>query len=247
MAAECRNCGHPQTQHKAGRQGCGNCDLGCGRFEPDDAAQLVVEPVPAEKLTAVDELGENPFCCEGEPAFGDPNGLHTFDCPVYQKNAAAMIERNRPAQPVRAADLDFAWPDPGPARPTPHLNAVKARLAAVEREMAAVDKAAGRDIAKPDEPLVDRVADLLRGRTEATERALELAAELKGARDEIERLRAAADGYLQARPAAPDVVELYGYDAWQCDVCGSRYRPNHNHPCGPLKPVRVSIQPRSAS
>lgn len=60
---------------------------------------------------------------------------------------------------------------------------------ALRAELATVDEAAGRDIAAPDEPLVDRVADLRRGRAEATQRALELAAELATARAELERLR----------------------------------------------------------
>lgn len=29
-------------------------------------------------------------CCAGEPAFGDPQGLHTFDCPEYQRLCAAL-------------------------------------------------------------------------------------------------------------------------------------------------------------
>jgi len=29
-------------------------------------------------------------CCVGEPAFGDPKGLHTADCPVYLANMDAL-------------------------------------------------------------------------------------------------------------------------------------------------------------
>lgn len=29
-------------------------------------------------------------CCTGEPFRGDPNGLHTFDCPVYQANCERL-------------------------------------------------------------------------------------------------------------------------------------------------------------
>lgn len=91
-----------------------------------------------------------------------------------------------PADEVpRAADLAFDEPT---GRPTPHLDAVKAELdeererhqatadelVKVVNELAAVDQAAGRDIGKENEPLLDRIADLKRGREEATERVIEL-------------------------------------------------------------------------
>lgn len=31
-------------------------------------------------------------CCEGEEIHGDPRGLHTFDCPVYQANVEAFAK-----------------------------------------------------------------------------------------------------------------------------------------------------------
>lgn len=43
------------------------------------------------------------YCCPGEPAFGDPNGLHTHDCPVYQANVDAL-ERSRAANDRRRAE-----------------------------------------------------------------------------------------------------------------------------------------------
>ena len=55
MAADC-TCGHPQSQHKSGKQGCRNCDIGCARYEPDEAAQVAeTERV----LTAVAEVCED--------------------------------------------------------------------------------------------------------------------------------------------------------------------------------------------
>ena len=32
-------------------------------------------------------------CCEGEPAFGDPRGLHSLDCPVYLDTVARLEAR----------------------------------------------------------------------------------------------------------------------------------------------------------
>jgi hypothetical protein len=187
MAVECKGCDHPQSQHKLGKGGCRGCDIGCGRFEPETAPEPV-EPVPAAELAAVAEEAPECSCAMSEATF--------VNCPVHGYDAP-----DPDAEPLVSA------------RPTPHLDAVKERLAEVERErdrllenerrwageveqverergearqqrdeaheeLARVDIAAGRDIAKADEPLVDRVADLLRGREEATARALELAAEL---------------------------------------------------------------------
>jgi hypothetical protein len=52
--------------------------------------------------------------------------------------------------------------------------AVKSQDAMIDR-LAALEEAAGRDIGRENEPLLDRIADLKRGREEATQRALELA------------------------------------------------------------------------
>lgn len=182
-------CGHPQSRHKSLKLGCRGCDIGCSRFEPETRPEPV-EPVPAEELAAVaDEAAE---CCVGEPFMGDPGGLHTFDCPVYQASQAALLERSKAAQPV-----------PEPVLPP----STSARLREVEAELAAVNAAAGRDIAKPDEPLVDRVADLLRGRTEATERALELAEEVRDLRDLAEAMPC---GWCDGTGVAPE--ERFGRD-----------------------------------
>lgn len=34
-------------------------------------------------------------CCPGEPFRGDPKGLHTHDCPVYQANIDAFLKLQR--------------------------------------------------------------------------------------------------------------------------------------------------------
>lgn len=47
-------------------------------------------------------------CCPGEPFRDDPNGMHTFDCPVYNAWADAWVERrrreNEAARTVRQPD-----------------------------------------------------------------------------------------------------------------------------------------------
>lgn len=47
---------------------------------------------------------------------------------------------------------------------------------------------------------------------------------------------------VQAQRA--QTAEIHGWDAFQCFTCGSRYRRDFDHECGPLKPVRVSIHER---
>lgn len=167
MSPDC-TCGHPQSKHKLGKNGCRGCDIGCARFVPETPAELAVEPVLAEELAAVaEEADEAPECsCAMSESSMVSCAVHGYDAPDPDR---PMVER---VEPQSAEDS----------------RSTSARLREVERELAAVDAAAGRDIAKPDEPLVERVADLLRGRTEATERALELAAELRGARDEVDTL-----------------------------------------------------------
>lgn len=38
MAADC-TCGHPQSKHKGLKLGCRGCDIGCSRYEPEEASQ----------------------------------------------------------------------------------------------------------------------------------------------------------------------------------------------------------------
>lgn len=120
-------------------------------------------------------------------------------CARYEPETAAQPT----VEPVPLDGLDLAKPDPGASTSARLVHAIRERdrlqenetrwaaeVESIERarheardELARVDIAAGRDIAKPDEPLVERVVDLRRGRTEATERALELSAELTAEAD----------------------------------------------------------------
>lgn len=109
--------------------------------------------------------------------------------------------------------------------------------------VARIAEAAGRDIADPPTvDLVARVAELRRGREEATARALELVKELHAERGKNGRL---ATELGETREPGHDVLSTY--DAWQCLTCGARYIPataaqDHPHP---LTPVRVTIAHRT--
>jgi hypothetical protein len=119
-----------------------------------------------------------------------------------------------------------------------------ARLADVERE---------RDEARRDATSARRRVN---ESTEAEALALEQAARSRRERDEAvaerraeaERLGALleqAEHYardLQERGIEPASERLYDtHVRYLCTVCGGRYREHHNHPCGRLVPVRVSI------
>lgn len=52
-------------------------------------------------------------CCVGEPAFGDPKGLHNVDCPVYLANMD-VLERMR----VEPGSRPVTAPDPAAVDPT---------------------------------------------------------------------------------------------------------------------------------
>jgi hypothetical protein len=200
-------------------------------------------------------------------ASGDPIDAITAATGQRRKEVERVITGVGRLNAAYAKRLALAWQranSPGRIGTAPAAEpSTSARLREVERELAAVDAAAGRDIAKPEEPLVDRVADLLRGRTEATERALELAAqlaemaelradavdqvrrvarvrdlvqaELASALSELERLRAAADGYVQALPTTDVILTR---DAQHCAPCGwtSSYE-THDHPTIPVRVV----------
>lgn len=164
-----------------------------------------------------------PICAE----CGDPQSQHkggTGDCRRCEYGCARFEEVYVPAV----------------HRPTPHLDRLKADLA----QMAELRAEAVARVAE-----VARQRDDLRvGRDQAVERALTLAEENAALRAELAkhvravgRLIAERDAALLAPPKA-DGGRIYDqYAAYQCTTCGGRYRPFHNHPCGPLKPIRVTI------
>jgi len=47
-------------------------------------------------------------CCPGAPGFGDPNGMHTHDCPAYLANVAAFMAMQWAKDDARAAAVDHA-------------------------------------------------------------------------------------------------------------------------------------------
>lgn len=68
------------------------------------------------------------------------------------------------------------------------------------------------------------------------DREAELAARLAEAERERDSARHELEALLgQAEPVYDEHVRHL------CPVCGGRYRETHNHPCGPLVPVRVRI------
>jgi chromosome segregation ATPase len=120
-------------------------------------------------------------------------------------------------------------------------------------------EAGGRDIADgPDVDLPTRIAELRRGRKEATERALELAAlvarveqaagidpERDRGVDLADRIRSIRDGRAEAIDAF--VTVLSRQDRYLCETCGARYgQPFTDHEHGPLTPVTVTIARQGA-
>lgn len=112
---------------------------------------------------------------------------------------------------------------------------VKAKLDAALLQSAAKVDAGQARVAELEQLLADAALKLTRQKSEAAVEIQRLGLLLKNADERFTTLRSE----LAAAP-----VELYGYDAWLCEVCGSRYRPFHTHACGPLTPVRVSITER---
>ena len=192
MAAEC-TCGHPQSQHKGGKGGCRNCDLGCARFEPETAAEPAVAPVPAEELAAVAVGAQLDITAERDDLkrqLDDLGKLHMDLARELGETKKDIARHKSEAASLRAANdklVDIAHERDDALG---ELAKVLAEHAALNQLAERMEHAAGCD---PDDPFEDAVAVvemLRRGRDEATERALDLAAELKGARDEIGTLKA---------------------------------------------------------
>jgi hypothetical protein len=49
-------------------------------------------------------------CCPGEEVFGDPNGMHTHDCPVYLATVARIEANHRSEMRLRRPRLDEPQP-----------------------------------------------------------------------------------------------------------------------------------------
>ena len=72
-------------------------------------------------------------CCEGEPFRGDPNGLHAFDCPVYQATCETWAAR-RESPFLPPATSMHQYPGPLTNQPAPDAGSTSAQLARVTRE-----------------------------------------------------------------------------------------------------------------
>jgi hypothetical protein len=266
-------CGDRQAEHRLGKRGCKVPDCGCDRFEAAELATggiitkpvalplgaCVIDPPEAVVPPPVDpdaavrkELRIQGFS-SGTPEFA---GAMAAARASEQSTSARLrqVEReladvvaNAPCvwcagigvapEEVFGRDSDGAPNVDGP-QPCPEgcevarwLQAERNDAADTERELAG---ARGR-IAEMDQLLADAALKLVNQQTESAA--------------EVERLRTlvgqADERFTQLRaelPAPP--VELYGYDAFQCLTCGSRYRLRHTDHPHPLAPVRISIYER---
>lgn len=240
----CR-CGDPKSEHKRGQHGCRTPDCGCGQFEADLAASAAAQGVQL---------------ATGSPAT-EPAGLDLADVPF---TAAGAVPTSELGLGPTSAQLQRALDDVE-RHAALSAQALDERDAAVE-VLAQVAEAAGRDIADPsDVDVVARVAELRRGRTEATERALQLAAELEHLRaliarveqaagivkwedrgvDLADRVQAIREGRTEAIDVLCDIAQqrdvLAQHQRWLCETCGARYgKPYTDHPCGQLTPITVT-------
>ncbi|MEV6633908.1 hypothetical protein AB0M54_24470 [Actinoplanes sp. NPDC051470] len=104
-----------------------------------------------------------------------------------------------------------------------------------------LDEAAGRDIGKENEPLLDRIADLKRGREEATERALELAKRVA----ELESLPRPENPIDDARDTGdPALLDLA--DNIRGQLAGLRVRVGQWRAEAPLREELARIEARAA-
>lgn len=216
----CSTCGHPQNRHKLGKGGCRNCEFGCREFVSAEAADV------AEKERVLNVVAN---VCEDQ---ADRARAELGQPTIAEQLAARERERDELASHLegsRRVNADLMAERDG------YKEAARSHQRRAEQAATACDTA----LRKRDEARAELAA--------ANARIRDLACELEQASAEIERLRSAAEGYLQA---LPDPEVIYAYDAWQCllpDGCGSRYIPataaeDHPHP---LTPVRVTITHRT--
>jgi hypothetical protein len=254
MARTCI-CEHPQSQHKASKYGCRNCDIGCARFEgdePDAAPQPVDEAARTEQATPdIEATGHLPVI-EIQPAEAVAAVLDRG-----REYAKGGIVLNAGGDLGRAA-LDAikayeqgsgtAWRGEAPA-----TEATSAALRRVEQErdkaLADADRCENANIKHMEERDLAR-AELATARTAY----LAQSAELTSARTELASVKAAATRKVTAmlEAHAPAEPPLWQYTVWFCQPatgCGQRYSQDQpDHECGPLTQALVTItrQPEGA-
>lgn len=238
-------CGDAKSVHRLGRKGCKAPDCGCGLFEAADDA--------AEKTRVLEVVAT---VCEDQ--------ADRARTELGQESASARLRAVEAENEVLRAEVDrltgvLANADAAGVRVVNELREVTA-----ERDEALGDAerarrywhncSADRDAIKArcdslEQLLADATRKLVEQGNEYSAELVRLRVLLEDAEKRIAEQELLAEFTEQhVRDMQDDgvipPVELYGYDAWQCDTCGSRYRPFHDHPCGPLKPVRVSITER---
>ena len=246
--SDCDYCGDPKTQHKGGTGGCRHCELGCARFVPSATAP-VDEPQDLAGLERdLDELEAT------DPAVGVATAR------LDETVASILAKRNAELAALREAatcgwcdgtgvapaerfgrDADGApmhdenQPCPEGCEVVGWLQAERNDAADAERELVTLRA----ELAQRAEALLREQAEHAKTRQRLAQAHHRLEVALV-ARDER-----AVDRISEHVAKAAPTVELSGYDAWQCMTCGSRYRPFHEHPCGPLIAVRVSVTTRT--
>jgi hypothetical protein len=73
-------------------------------------------------------------CCVGEPGFGDPNGLHSLDCPAYQAFVEAWIDRQPKPEPRRDPSTE-TWREAVDQSTSARLRQVQRDLAASQQDL----------------------------------------------------------------------------------------------------------------
>jgi chromosome segregation ATPase len=217
---DCR-CGHPQSQHAGGRRGCRNCDLGCSRFEPDEAAAAaertrVLEAVATVCASQADqarmELGQQPTSARLQLVEAELSSA---------RQEIAACEAERAGAQERLAEVEHERDELARAgdRLQQRLDEFSDLFTGKRAELEEMRRSRDHHRRRGDQAHA-QLDDLRRGRDEAVDRALELAAEL-------ERVHKAGDAIVSAL-------------AQHCPPCrwtGGRHEP-HPHP---TEPVRVVI------
>jgi hypothetical protein len=248
-------CGDPKTQHKRERYGCRAPGCECGQFEADMAASAAAQGT--ELATGGIVTGPVRLPSHG-CVIDHAEEVVPFTVPVAELGLSsarlAKVEQERDealsafslAEELRLkdrAELVSAWQE----------------IEQLRNRLDQCAEAGGSDIADgPDVDLPTRIAELRRGRKEATERALELAAlvarveraagidrERDRGVDLADRVQSIRDGRTEAVDAF--VTVLSRQDRYLCETCGARYgQPFTDHEHGPLTPVTVTIARQGA-